>query len=83
LVAVELDRLIAFRYDVTMPRGFHDALLCIAARQERAAYVRVQCARGLPDSLHFAAVPSTESHRELFTARRVAEDDRQGDYPRP
>jgi hypothetical protein len=42
LVAVELDRLIAFRYEVTMPRGFHEALLCIAACQKPAEYVRVQ-----------------------------------------
>src|SRR5215469_374400 len=47
LVAVKLDRLVAFGYDVTMPRGFHEALLC----RRRAP--------GTRDSLHFAAVPST------------------------
>src|SRR5262249_4318284 len=60
LVAAELNRLIAFGYDVTMPCGFHEALLCLRRVPGTSSVDGCIGARAsLADSLHFAAGPST------------------------
>ena len=67
MIAVELDRPIAFRHDLTMPQGFHAALLF-----RRPAPGTPPLAVGVPafrarfaHGLHLAAVPPTWSRETL------------------